>query len=372
MNKPRGALPLILVFCVLLALFPILLLATPDRDYSPNENRYLASLPRFTLKSYFRGDFAEDFEDYLTDQFPFRDRWLDVKSRTERLIGKTENNSVFFCSQDTLITRFRQPSDSALRSAALAVRTLDENTDAPVVLALIPTAAEVWRGRLPANADTADQLRLIAELEEACGVPSADVAGALTAHADEPVFYRTDHHWTSLGACYGMAAVAEALGTRPPVPADYRPVTVTDSFYGTVYSSSGVRWVAPDSMESWVPADGVTVTRYEGSQGEQIPLYAEEYLSVKDCYSYFFGGNTPRLVISTGNPGGRLLVIRDSYADSGIPFLFGSWSEIHMLDLRYYRQSISDYAAENGFDAILVLYGLNNFVTDLSVSLMGT
>lgn len=86
----------------------------------------------------------------------------------------------------------------------------------------------------------------------------------------------------------------------------------------------------------------------------------------------FLGGNTSRLIIRTGHSGGRLLVIRDSYADCEMPFFFEHYAEIHLLDLRYFRQSVSDYAKEGGFDAILVTYSLADFVTDTSVFLMGS
>ena len=152
----------------------------------------------------------------------------------------------------------------------------------------------------------------------------------------------------------------------------YQPETVSTDFYGTVYSSSGVRWVQPDSIQIFVPAGKARLTRYDTPEGIESPVYDMDKLETKDKYSMFLGGNTSRLTIRTGSEGGKLLVIRDSYADCELPFFFDHYAEIHVLDLRYYRQSVSAYALEGEFDAILISYSLADFVTDTSVFLMGT
>ena len=65
-----------------------------------------------------------------------------------------------------------------------------------------------------------------------------------------------------------------------------------------------------------------------------------------------------------------LLIVRDSYTDSLLPFLLAHYSEIHLLDLRYYRDSVSRYAEENGIDTVLVLYSLSTFCTDQNLALL--
>ena len=371
-TRRLGTLSVILCFVLFLCVFLLLHLALPDRERSDNENRMLTKAPKFSFSALFSGSFTEDFEDYITDQFPLRDRWLDLKSRAERAWGKTENNGVFFCREDTLISRFKTPAGSAVDGAIRAVDSLAENTGLPVCLALIPSAAEIWSDRLPANANTEDQSALIRRIYENVSVTTADVLSALQAHSSEPVYYRTDHHWTTLGAYYGYAATAQALGLTPRSLDSFRPETVSDAFYGTVYSSSGVRWVKPDSIDIYVPAENVSLTRYDTAEGSQSPVYDLSKLDTKDKYSMFLGGNASRLVIRTGSDGGKLLVIRDSYADCELPFFFEHYSEIHVLDLRYFRQSVSAYARDGSFDRILVTYSLSDFVTDSSVFLMGT
>jgi hypothetical protein len=360
----------ILVFLLFLALGLVLLIALPRRTFSEQENRVLAQPPRFRVSDLASGAFTQGVEDCITDQFPLRDSWISLKSRTERALGKTENNNVFFCREDTLITRFPQPEESTVVSAVRAVNALAEGTKARVFLALIPSSAAVWSDRLPAHANTADQEALIRRIYGEAACPAADVLSALTEHRDEEIYYRTDHHWTTLGAYYGYAASARAMGLTPAPKESFQPATVTEAFYGTVYSSSGVRWVKPDSISRWVEPEGVTVYRDDGE--EPSPVYAEEKLAVKDKYAYFFGGNTPRMVIETGQTGGRLLVLRDSYSDCELPFFFSHYSEIHVLDLRYFRRSVREYAEDNAIDDILINYSLSTFLSDPSVFLLGT
>ncbi len=360
------------VFSLFILVLALLFLILPDREFSEQENRYLTKAPAFSFASLFEGKFTESFESYSSDQFPMRDGWIGLKSAFERALGKTENNGVYFCAKDTIITRFDEPNEMLLESNIAAVNGLAEKTDAAVYLSLIPGAVSIWADRLPANAPNADQAALIGRIygEVSCG--TVDTYAALAAHAEEEIFYRTDHHWTTLGAYYGYAALMEALGLSPAPKESFTPRVESESFYGTVYSSSGVRWVKPDSIQIYVPAGEACLTRYDTAEGTESPVYDMGKLETKDKYSMFLGGNTSRLTIRTGSEGGKLLVIRDSYADCELPFFFDHYAEIHVLDLRYYRQSVSAYALEGGFDAILVTYSLADFVTDTSVFLMGS
>ena len=209
------------------------------------------------------------------------------------------------------------------------------------------------------------QLRLLAALA-GLGLPMIDFSAALTAHADEPIFYRTDHHWTSLGAFYGANALLEVLGRESLKQESFTPEIASTSFNGTLYSQSGIHWLTPDTMEFWVKEDGLTVTSWRTGSPEPGILYDRSYLTEKDKYASFLGGNQPLCVIWNENArdGGKLLLIRDSYSDALAPFLAQSFAEVHLLDPRYYRMPPAQYAAENGIDAICVVYSIPNFITD--------
>ena len=359
------------LFCAFIGLFLVANAASPDREFSEMENRNLEQMPTISAKSLLSGEFMKDFETYTTDQFVGRDAWIGLKSSMERSLGKKENNNVYFCDEDTLITRFDQPDATKVSENLNYVNNFVENVDIPVTFSLIPTQACIWADRLPAGAPNASQTDLLEQAKAAVpGATWADLYSNLWEHKDEDIFYRTDHHWTSLGAYYGYTALAEALGYTP-VPLDAYTETVRSTeFYGTVFSSSGVRWVSPDTITTYVPDTGITVTSYTyDSTGKpvEVPrsLYDTSFLSVKDKYSMFLGGNQSLGVVKTPNTDKpKLLIIRDSYADSLVPFLTPHFSEIHLVDLRYYKLSLADYIQQNDIDQALVLYSVPNFVTD--------
>ena len=144
---------------------------------------------------------------------------------------------------------------------------------------------------------------------------------------------------------------------------------MSDQFNGTSFSSSGVRWLKPDTMDIYVPQEGIKVTSYFDGTPSEGALYVDSYLQVKDKYSYFMGGVSPLHVIETEHDEApRLLIIRDSYSDSLVPFLTPHFSQIHMIDLRYNHNSIKSYVEENQIDSVLVLYSIPNFVEETGLA----
>ena len=293
-------------------------------------------------------------------------------------MGKQENNGVYFCADSTLISRFDAPDEKRVANNAKYVAQFAEKAGVPVTFGLIPTQAYVWADKLPQGAPNYDQRTVYADVAGALPDTITLVDSLWTAlpdHKDEGIFYRTDHHWTSLGAYYGYTAVMEALGLGDEVLplSTYQKTTVSDEFYGTVFSSSGVRWVEPDEMDVYVPEEGITVTSrtYDASgkiTEEPRQLYDESFLEKKDKYSMFLGGQQALGIVKTGNADKpKLLIIRDSYSDSLVPFLTPHFSEIHLIDPRYYKLSASQYIADNGIDQALVLYSVPNFVTDANL-----
>ena len=340
-------------------------LLAPDKEFSELENRYLQTPPKLSLENLEDGKFMEDAEDYVNDHVIGRDFWVALKAWSERLSGKQENNGVYFGKEDTLLNRLDEPDYDTLMTSAGYVNDLVYNLNVPVYFGIIPSSTEIWSDRLPAGAPTADEKAIIEDLYDTVQTFTIDMYSALEEHKDEEIYYRTDHHWTSLGAYYGYTALMEAMGMEPVDLADYERTTVTDQFYGTIFSASGVRWVAPDRIDTYIPADGVKVTSYFDGTPSQGSLYVDSYLEVKDKYSYFLGGVQPLCVVETGlTDAPRLLLIRDSYSDSLTPFLTQSFSQIHLFDPRYNLSSIQGYIQDNGIDAVAVLYSIPNYIAD--------
>ena len=360
-------------FCLFLGGLLVWHVLLPDRARSETENRTLAQRPELTWSALADGSFTKAVEDYFADQFPLRDGWTGVKARAELLLGKREFNNVYLCG-DTLIAKVNPPLDGLEERNLNCVRRMAERTEIPVYLGLIPSAAEVWREKLPAGAESWDQAAFISRAAELEGVEPVDGLGALRARAEEDIFYRTDHHWTTLGAYYGYAALMEVLGrgeeVLEPEAAKERDIPVSNGFQGTLYSQSGIHWLEPDSIEFWVEDRGLSVTSWRNGAPEETGLYDSDYLGEKDKYSAFLGGNQPLCVIRNEAGTGRLMLVRDSYADSLAPFLARHFEEVHLLDLRYYRGSPAAYAQEHGVDGIVVLQSVPNLITDRNLALL--
>ncbi len=361
-------------FCLFLAGLFLLSVLIPDRKSSEVENRTLAQFPKFSLDAVLDGSFMEDIETYFSDQFPFRDQWTGMKARTEQLLGKTDFHDVYLCKPDMLIAKVPAPDESLVEKNLGYIERLQEKTSADVYIGMIPSAAEIWRDKLPDGAESWDQQAFLQQIGERFP-KSVNFASVLQQHSQEDIFYRTDHHWTSLGAYYGYTAVLQALGLQDEVLAkeSFSPEIVSQSFNGTLYSSSGIHWLPPDSIEFWVQDSGLQVFSWRSGSRQRDSLYHREYLSKKDQYSAFLGGNQPLCVLKNEAAGSqrKLLLVRDSYSDSLAPFLAQSFSEVHLVDLRYYRASVADYVAENGIDTVVVLYSIPNFITDVNLVFLG-
>ena len=104
---------------------------------------------------------------------------------------------------------------------------------------------------------------------------------------------------------------------------------------------------------------------YIDSDGIHMPTY-EERLEELDKYTVYLDGNQAMVCIrNEANAGkGKLLVIRDSYANCIGPMLAESFEEVIMVDLRYYKKSISDLCQSEGISNVLIMYSLSNFMTD--------
>lgn len=357
------------VFCSFLAGLGILHVVFPDRTFSEIENRYLAQIPKFSLTRLEKGLYTSDIDTYLEDQFPFRDGFVSLKTEYEYLTGKKEFNGVYLCG-DTLISKV--VGDDKSSENLNYVSKFQSRCEIPVYFGLIPTAAEIWKDKLPFGAPSFDQFEYIQNSEEITE-NNVDVHTYLYSNSRQPIYYRTDHHWTSLGAYYGYCAFMDALGLPKSVSvSSNQGKTVTSDFNGTLFSLSGVHWLEPDCIETYIEDKEIEVVSYTGKETLTHGLYADEKLEGKDKYSYFLGGNNPLVIIKNQNASSnkKLLLVRDSFSDSMAPFLCQDFSQVHLLDLRYYRESVTEYAQENNIDCIYICYSVDNFQKDANIALL--
>lgn len=348
-------------FCLLLAVSALIGLLMPDRYYSEREKRTLTQKPKFTVANFISGEFSDELEKYLTDQVPLRDGWVTMKTYMELAIGKRESIGVYICKDKYLMDKFTSYSKKQLVANAAALVDLQEKLAAEGIsmnTILVPMAAQVLTDKLPAYAPVADYAAILQVLTDA-GVDTTDVLSALVAHSSENIYYRTDHHWTSLGAYYAYCAWR---GIEPNVD-EWTQEVLCDDFYGTTWNKVPLPTVPAEEITAWYKHINRSVS-YNNGQYETDSIYERKYLSGSDQYAVFLNSNQAQTVIEGSGKSGKLLLIKDSYGNTFSQFPVEDYAEVHVLDLRFFKGDVTEYAKENGITDTLVLYGTQSFVKD--------
>ena len=358
----------------------------PQQLYSEAENRYLTKLPRISVDGILSGEVQRDLTEAASDQFPERDRWMQIATTSQYLIYHREINSVYVGKDHYLFDKIVDSdlSEKNYQTNLGYVTAMKANTDADVSVMLIPTPGTVLTEKLPTRAvlyDPAPYEALGEELCEADSVRWVQTTAALK-RADrnrfDDIYFHTDHHWTTNGAYVGARTYLDTQGIQIAEQEYFDVQTVSDSFYGTLYSKvAGLPGARADELELpqtlpenlIIEADGAPADAL-GANGEKtMPeltgIYDLSKLDMKDKYAVYFGGNYGKITIKNLQTEGKgsLLIIKDSYANSMVPYLLGNYEQITMIDLRYYNDSVPELVAEN-WDEVLVCYEMSNFIKD--------
>ena len=361
------------VLATLMVGFCLAHLLIPDKALSERENRALQTLPAPTLSTVTDGRFESDFADYWNDQFPLRQQWIYFKTGAERLLGKSESGGVFLGQEGQLFKRFTAPTEETFEQSIACLAELKKRVgETPVYLLISPTAAAVYPERLPFACNSDDQDiyldRLYREASGA-GLRAVDVRKTFAKmRAQNVLFYATDHHWTGAGAlaafeCYAAAANLETGET------EYERLLVSDSFVGTLAATYGYP-AAGEEITVVRPKDSpAVVVTYPDSGDKRFSLFDTDKLATHDQYALFMGGNFPTVQIRTSVKNGeRLLILKDSYANSVLPMLVAHYERITLVDPRYYRGDLYELIESGYFDEILILGNADTFAeTDLSL-----
>lgn len=343
----------------------------PDKSFSESENRVLERRPIFSLRSLWLGEFMADYVQYASDQFAFRDVWIGIKTDADRASGKKDSNGVYLGADGYLIQSFTSPQAADVEERIRAIHSFHQATPGlRKYIMLAPTAASILQDKLPAHAPVGDQqavLHQVRQMLEQRGpdIRFVDVYPALHAKRTEYLFYKTDHHWTTKGAYYAYRVLCERMGIVPKDEAAFQIRQVTDAFYGSLYSKSGFRHLQPDRIDLYMPKEESRIkAEYVEEDRTTDSLYALDNLEKKDKYKVFLNGNHALVRVTTAHPDGKkLLVVKDSYANSLIPLLTEHFAEIDVVDLRYYSESLAELATDR-YDVMLMLYNIHTFVED--------
>lgn len=374
MKKSKLNLPSLIncaVFFAILVTLPIVTALLPKKERSETENKPLQKMPSISAKTVFNRSYMNDLETYVSDHFAGRLGWIKSKTILETSLGKRERNGIYIL-KDRLVEKISEPDYESIDKNIAAINKFAGENDVPVFFMIVPTSAEIYADELPKNAPNPNQRDVINYVYRSFekGVTTLDVYPVMESNRFQYIYYRTDHHWTTRGAYLAYAAAGKKMGYTP-LPEDRFDIEhASDEFLGTFYSKALYDNIEKDTLDIWHPAEGeaahqVAITSQYGEEPKVYDsMYFREYLGVKDKYASFLGTNAPIVSIKTENEGGKLLILKDSYAHCYAPFLTEHYSEITLVDMRYIAMSYKQLFDPEEYDQVLFLYNASSFMSD--------
>ena len=341
-----------------------------QRTYSPVEKRELQTRPEISITKVLDGRFQKKYESYLRDQFPGRDHWVSFQTDMELFMGKNEIHNVYIGKNHYLLEHYTekefdpQQISKNLRALEKFVGKAKQNADVHVMM--VPTKSWILREKLPAFAPHYKEQKFYDALQQKLEKEDVliSVEPVLDAHKEEEIYYRTDHHWTTLGAWYAYEQYTKAVGgdlQRAQGKKKFR--CISKDFYGTTYAKINYARQA-DKIEIYEPADKLRVV-YNMGEKKTKTLYDVSFLKTADQYSVFTGGNQAVLEITGGIKNGKtLLLIKDSFANSILPFLAEDYEKLVVVDLRQLNVSGDRLLEMFSPTDILILYNSAQFAQD--------
>ncbi len=348
---------LLVIITTVMALIFVLDLTNTDREFSELENKVLKQSPEFSIEAVVANEYTLDYEEYINDQFVMRDGWISLKSITERALGKIENNGVLYGDENYMFDKFTDADTEQIEKSEEALLEFLNNYDGDAVVSIIPNSYAIKSYLMPENIENFSPFPYLEEIN------TVDIVTPLMENNSDYLYFRNDHHWTVEGAYIAYQVIADALSVTP-ASLDDLDTTNTDGFLGTYYFKSKNAFAVADDFVVYDDKDVVTTIGDNVYNG----LYDYDSLDEMDKYGGYLYGNNSLCIVE--NPdvtdGSKLLVIKDSYANIMIPLLAQNFSEIHIVDFRFFNLNISEYIESEEIDKTLILYNFKTFTEDNS------
>ncbi len=347
---------------------------TPDETYSSQERRMLSKRPKLKKRRIYNGKFQRDYEIYLSEQFPGRSKWVTLQTQLNRLLGRKDANGVYFGKDGYLLEKY-QEQDFDWKKVKKDIRRvskfLHDYPQAKVMF--VPTKSYVLLDKLPPFAPQSGEEQFYQYIDQTFSdSQQISVRNELDAHAKEYIYYRTDHHWTTLGAYYAYEKWAEYMGVQAVRLEEFQLTDVTESFWGTTFAK----------VRTGGAAD--TITLFEKISGQKFNLdynmgefqsdsfYDLSKAKGDDPYSVFFGGNQAMVDIRTSKwkegKGKTLFILKDSFGNCFAPFLANHYDRVIVLDLRNVNVPVRALLTSYPADDILIIYNSVQFMENKDIS----
>ncbi|MEG0250727.1 MAG: DHHW family protein [Peptostreptococcus sp.] len=364
---------LTIVSMLVIVVMTVAVMATPSQKVSVAENRELQQKPKFSMSKFVDGSYSKDYAKYMSDQFPKRSSFIKTKANMDMMFGKKEINGVYVCKDGYLMEGFKKADQETTKEKMDAVNTfVTSNPKLKTSMMIVPNKVEIYNNLLPANAPVDSQAEYLKELSAMADnkirfINLIDDFNKVK--NSEQLYFKTDHHWTSDGAYTAYLSYCKKLGMEPASESTFTKTLATDKFYGSLYYKNGAQIGSPDDLYLYVQeANNPLITKYYDTKKKVPTLYDPSKLEGRDPYEVFTGGNHTQIKIRTNvDTDKKLLLVKDSYANSMLPFLVNNYAEINVIDLRYYTGTMEEVINNNDITDVLLLYNVNTFNTDASI-----
>lgn len=432
----RGTINLLLFLVPIFLLGSVNLLNPAKATVSEIENRTLKTRPAFSTESLFKGQFCREYEDYFADTFTFRDKFAQLSAGIKEYKGLNDESGATIVMNHGANAFEAQRAEPPANSPAqvsppknpdsakgptdnqLAVATKKDENDGRVVgrililgdramethiynaaasqyyaatinkfQAAVGNGVKVYSLLAPTQIEflnnpkfkdvSAPQKRTIEYVDKylSPSVIPVDAYDALRRNADKYVYFRTDHHWTALGAYYAYTAFMKARDEAPVPLSKYQQGTIT-GFLGTTYNMTLSKKLAsnPDTIYYYKPFIQNTYYVYY-SGAAKMPVIDLSNANTKQKYRVFISGDRPLgKIVTKVNNGKKVLVIKDSYGNALVPFLIPHYQEIYIVDPRQYKNNILKLVKDNGIQEVVFLNYIlvtgNNDWSNLIIDMM--
>lgn len=339
--------------------------------FSDTENRQLQQRPAFSTTSFTDKNFQKDMESYASDQFFKRSSLVEMKTKIEKKMGKTSFHDVFVGKQNILFQKRVVPDTTRIHEVTGAINAFTKaHKKQQVSMLLIPNKGTIWEKALPWSAANQNQVKDIQNVHTLLDkrITWIDAIKPLQQHKQEYIYYRNDHHWTTLGAAYVFEQYRQQIVKQSKaIPYTMEPIQQT--FYGSLAKQSGDYQGKADIVSIPVMKNLDYIVSYEQEQKKTTTIYEMKKIDTNNPYDVFLEGNHPLVTIqTTSEKKGNLLVIKDSYANSFIPFLLPYYQSITIVDPRYYYDSIETLIKDRKIQDVVFIYNANTFFQDSSLS----
>lgn len=328
----------------------------PDGEFSSAERRKLAQLPELTMKDVFSGDYFDDLETYLLDQFPLRDGFRRLKANFQyKVLGMQDNNDLYYV--DGHLSKLDYPLKPG--QAQLAIDKFN------AIIASHPQLNKAYYSLIPdknyflAEANGYPAMDYAALLQQAEGIHAEyiDIFPCLT--IDD--YYATDSHWRQEQIVDVAQTLAHAMGTAADGKDAYTAESRED-FRGVYHGQSAL--ALPGETMTILRSDVTDAAKvFSVEQNKEIPVYNWDDFNNLDPYDVYLSGAEALLTIE--NPlqenGRHLILFRDSFGSSITPLLMSGYSRITVVDIRYMASSLLDQYVDFTDADVLFLYCTSMF-----------